>query len=155
MHPSARHLKVTLFSRAEPWEGYLYLPDTLPETFTVEDVLHVLNDSRLFIPTGTEQPPFLWLVNKSAIRCIRWAFEQHETMETRVPWDRRERVRILFEPEGKLNGYLVMIHRAEQSLRVQDLMNLPEPFVVVIDQVDPVIWFVNKNHINRMGHIHD
>lgn len=157
MFPAMKRLHIVIFTRNESWDGHLLLPDNLPESYTVEDVLRVLNDERLFIPVSTDNPPFLWLVNKATIKLIRWSFGEHDTMETRVPWDRRERVKILLDPEGKLNGYLVMIHPRERSIRVQELVNAPYPhrFIVVIDQVDPIVWFVNKVHIQRIGHIHD
>jgi hypothetical protein len=137
------------------WTGRLFLSDTVSEIVTLEDVLTPLNDDREFLPVATADPPFVWIVNKQALCRARWSFDSIIDLEKHTPWDRRERVRIELYPETSLSGYLVIVHQREGFSRVQDFLNMPYRFIPVIDQNQPWVWFINKRHILRIGHVHD
>ena len=153
-HPGPR-VSLAFDTGTGPWDGYLYLSPPVPDIVTLEPVLDVLNGEGLFIPVGVDEPPFMWLVNKRNLRCVRWAFPDRDRMERCVPWDRRERIQCRVLPETRLNGYLVMVYRREGTPRVRDYLNGPDPFVAVLDRDNPVIWIVNKRYMERLGHVHD
>lgn len=148
-------LQLLFHTHDERWEGFLLLPERISQTITLEPIMNVLNDPRAFLPVRVEAPPFLWLVAKTAIRMLQWNFDNRDVMERHVPWDRRERVDCMIHPDIRLKGYLLMVSLQEGFARVQDYLNRPESFISIIDQVNPVIWLVNKRHLVRMGHVHD
>jgi hypothetical protein len=137
------------------WTGRLFLPDTVSEIVTLEDILTLLNDEREFLPVATTDPPFVWIVNKQAICRARWSFDNIAELEKHTPWDRRERVHVELHPETSLSGYLVIVYQREGFSRVQDFLNMHYQFIPLIDNVHPYIWFINKRHVLRIGHVHD